>query len=188
MSHMPEMTRRVFLNRTLQTLGAVAAIPLASCATRSVTTPTGTTAEAAPAAEVPPLKFLTPEQYVTLEAVTDTMIPRGGAFELGARDVGLAARIDSHLPKLDPAVAQGFRGALVFVEQQAPSLAGKSAPFAGLSEEDRMAVCNAMLQAPGLPASILLAMKFFSLRYFYTLDVTWQYTGYDGPMLLADAR
>lgn len=125
---------------------------------------------------------------MALESVTDTMIPRGGAFELGARDVGLAARIDSHLPRLDPAVAQGFRGALVFVEQQAPSLAGKAAPFSGLSEEERTAVCNAMLQAGGLPAGVFMAMKFFSLSYFYTLDATWKYTGYDGPMLLEDSR
>lgn len=188
MNQIPEVTRRVFLSRTLQALGAAAAAPLASCASRAVTAPTDAVAKAGSAAEVPPLVFLSPEQYVTLDAVTDTMIPRGGAFDLGARDVGLAARIDGQLPRLDPAVALGFRGALVFVEQQSPLLAGKASPFSGLSEEDRTAVCSAMLQAGGLPASVFLAMKFFSLSYFYTLDVTWQYTGYDGPMLLEDAR
>ncbi len=175
----PEMTRRVFLNRTLQALGAVAAMPLASYA--SAPEPTA-------AAAVPALKFLTPEQFLTLEAVNDTIIPQGGAFELGARDVDLAARIDSYLPKLDPPVAQGIRGALVFVEQKAPELAGKTTPFSRLSDDDRVAVCNAMLQAGGLPAGILLAMKFVSMSYFYTLDATWKYTGYDGPMLLEDKR
>ena len=188
MNQIPEMTRRVFLNQTLQALGAAAAIPLAACTVGSVKSSTGMLVKTGSAAEIPPLDFLTPDQYVALESVTDTMIPRGGAFELGARDVGLAARIDSHLPRLDPAVAQGFRGALVFVEQQAPSLAGKAAPFSGLSEEERTAVCNAMLQAGGLPAGVFMAMKFFSLSYFYTLDATWQYTGYDGPMLLEDSR
>ncbi len=188
MIQFPEMTRRVFLNRTLQALGAMAAVPLAACTAGSMKSSTGMLVKAGAVAEIPPLKFLAPEQYEALEAVTDTMIPRGGAFELGALDVGLAARIDSHLPRLDPAVAQGFRGALVFVEQQAPLLAGKSAPFSGLSEADRTAVCSAMLQAGGLPAGIFLAMKSFSLTYFYTLDATWKYTGYDGPMLLEDAR
>lgn len=163
-------------------------MPLASCATRPVAAPTDVVVKPGSAAGIPRLEFLTAEQYIALEAVTDTMIPRGGAFDLGARDVGLAARIDSELPRLDPAVAQGFRGALVFVEQQAPSLAGKPAPFSGLSEDDRAAVCNVMLQAGGLPAGVFLAMKFFSLSYFYTLDATWEYTGYDGPMLLEDAR
>lgn len=185
---LPEMTRRVFLNRTLQALGAVAAMPLAGCATGSGTGAVATAAAPTGAAGIPPLRFLAPEQYLTLQAVTDTMIPRGGAFELGALDVGLAARIDGNLPKLDPAVAQGFRGALVFVEQQSPSLAGKAAPFSSLAEEDRTAVCNAMLRAGGLPASIFLAMKFFSLSYFYTLDATWKYTGYEGPMLLENPR
>ena len=124
---------------------------------------------------------------MALEAVTDTMIPHGGAFEIGARDVVLAARIDSHLPRLDPAVAQGFRGALVFVEQQAPLLAGKSAPFSGLSEADRTAVCSAMLQAGGLPAGHFPGDEVLQPD-FYTLDATWKYTGYDGPMLLEDAR
>jgi hypothetical protein len=188
MNQMPEMTRRVFLNRTLQTLGVAATLPLAACAASTVQPPTGTDAGSPPSAAMPPLRFLAPEHYVALEAVTDTMIPRGGAFELGARDVGLAARIESRLPMLDPAVAQGFRGALVFIEQQAPLLAGKSAPFSGLSEADRTAVCNAMLQAGGLPAGVLLAMRFFSLSYFYTLDATWKYTGYDGPMLLEHSR
>ena len=188
MHQIPEMTRRVFLNRALQTLGAVAAIPLGACTAGSVKSSAKMAVETGAAGEISRLKFLTPDQFAALEAVTDTMIPRGGAFEIGARDVVLAARIDSHLPMLDPAVAQGFRGALVFVEQQAPLLAGKSAPFSGLSEADRTAVCSAMLQAGGLPGGIFLAMKSFSLTYFYTLDATWKYTGYDGPMLLEEAR
>ncbi len=182
---MPEMTRRVFLNRTLQALGAAAALPLASYAAMSDPAPN---AAAAKTATVPALKFLTPEQYTTLEAVCDTMIPPGGAFAPGARDLGLAARVDAYLPKFDPAVAQGIRGALVFVEQQAPALAGKAAPFSGLTEEERAAVCNAMLRAGGMPTSILLAMKWVSTSFFYTMDATWKFTGYDGPMLLEASR
>lgn len=188
MNQMPEMTRRVFLNRTLQALGAVAATPLASHASEPQSAPTGAGVPPGQAAEMPALQFLTAEQYLVLDAVSDTLIPRGGAFALGARDVGLARRIDSYLPKLDPAVAQGFRGALAFFEQNAPGLAGKPAPFSRLSEDDRTAVCNAMLEAGGLPAGILLATKFVSTSHFYTIDQTWRSTGYDGPMLLEDAR
>jgi len=178
---LPEMTRRVFLHRTLQALGAVAAMPLA-----------GAVAHAGPAAlataAAPALAFLTAGQYRVLDAISDTLIPHGGAFALGARDVGLAARIDRFLPRLDPTVAQGVRGALAFVEQQAPELAGKTAPFSALPEDDRTAVCNAMLRAGGLAAGVLLAMKSLSMSHFYTLDATWKSTGYDGPMLLEDAR
>lgn len=186
---LPEMTRRVFLNRTLQALGALAALPLAGCATGpdSTATAEAVTKTGSPAT-VPALKFLTPEQYATLDAISDTIIPRGGAFELGARDLALAARVDAYLPKFDPAVSQGIRGALVFVEQQAPALAGKGAPFSSLTEDDRTAVCNAMLREGGLPASILLAMKWVSMSFFYTMDATWKSTGYDGPMLLEGSR
>lgn len=184
---MPEMTRRVFLNRTLQALGAAAAMPLASYAATSDSAPTAAPAKSS-TATAPALKFLTPEQYATLDAISDTMIPQGGAFAPGARDLGLAARVDAYLPKFDPAVAQGIRGALVFVEQQAPALAGKAAPFSALSEDDRAAVCNAMLRAGGMPTRILLAMKWVSTSFFYTMDATWKFTGYDGPMLLEESR
>jgi hypothetical protein len=63
-------------------------------------------------------------------------------------------------------------------------MAGKAAPFSALSEEDRTAVLAAMLQAGGLPAGIFLALKYVCMGHFYTMDETWQYTGYDGPMLL----
>ena len=182
---LPEMTRRVFLSRTLQALGAATAMPLASYAALSDPATTGAPAKSA---TVPALRFLTPGQYTTLEAISDTIIPQGGAFAPGARDLGLAARVDAYLPKFDPEVAQGIRGALVFVEQQAPALAGKAAPFSGLSEDDRAAVCNALLQAGGMPTRILLAMKWLSTSFFYTMDATWKFTGYDGPMLLEESR
>ena len=186
---LPEMTRRVFLSRTLQALGAAAAMPLASCATGPDPKASGAAvAKTGSTATAPAFKFLTPEQYATLEAMSDTIIPQGGAFALGARDLGLAARVDAYLPKFDPAVAQGIRGALVFVEQQAPALAGKAAPFSGLSGDDRAAVCNAMLRAGDMPARILVAMKWVSMSFFYTMDATWKSTGYDGPMLLENSR
>jgi hypothetical protein len=184
MIELPEITRRVFLNRTLQALGAAAAMPLvAACAKKEA--PVEAIPPAAPqAAEVPPLEFLSEDEYITLDAAGDTLIPSGGAFELGAREAGLARRIDHYLPKMDPGVSTGFRGALAFVEQQAPEMAGKAAPFSALSEEDRTAVLAAMLQAGGLPAGIFLALKYVCMGHFYTMDETWQYTGYDGPMLL----
>jgi hypothetical protein len=186
MYQIPEMTRRVFLNRTLQALGAVAALPLAAGATG-----TGSLATAGPsatAATAPASRFLTAEQFAALDAITDTLIPHGGAFELGARDVGLAARIDTYLQKFEPHLAQGFRGALVFVEQKAPALASKTAPFSGLSEDDRAVVCEAMVKAGGLPAGVFLAMKYITMGHFYTMDVTWKFTGYDGPMLMEGSR
>jgi hypothetical protein len=185
---LPEFTRRVFLTQALQALGAAAALPLPALARQMGGGAEAGTAPAHPAGEMPPLEYLTQPEYVALDAIGDTLIPHGGAFALGAREAGLTRRIDHYLTKFDPAVATGFRGAIAFVEQQAPPLAGKTAPFSALSEADRTAVLEAMLKAGGVPASVLLATKYVCISHFYTMDRTWQFTGYDGPMLLEGSR
>jgi hypothetical protein len=45
-----------------------------------------------------------------------------------------------------------------------------------------------MLRAGGMPTSVLLATKWISTSFFYTMDATWKFTGYDGPMLLEESR
>jgi hypothetical protein len=175
----PGFSRRIFLSHSLQALGAVASLPLAaSCL-----------AAAGPGAEAPrALKLLNAVEYATLDALGDALIPPGGAFEIGARDVDLARRIDSYLPALAPGVVAGFRGALAFVEAEAPRLAGKTPPFSSLEREDRAAVLSAMLEEGGLPRGVFVAAKFVCLVHFYTADQTWEFTGYDGPMLLEGAQ
>lgn len=174
--HLPETTRRVFLNRTLQALGAAAVLPLASAGFAN-----------APKEDLKPetlkLEFLNAGEYATLDAVGDTLIPAGGAFEIGARDVDLARRIDSYLPRMDPGVATGFRGALAFIEKEAPGLAGKQAPFSALSESERAAALTAMLQDDGLARGVFTATKYVCVVHFYTIEDTWQFTGYDGPLV-----
>jgi hypothetical protein len=172
---LPSMTRRIFLNGTLQALGAAVALPLA---------PRSLFAAAETAADAAPLRVLSPGEYQVLAAIADTMIPHGGAFDLGARDVDLARRVDAYLPKMHPDIVTGFRGALVFVEQQAPQLAGKTGSFSALAPEDRGAVFDAMVAAGGVPAGAFLGLKYVCMTHFYTLDAVWPAIGYDGPMLL----
>jgi len=172
--------RRVFLDHALQVLGAAALAPLAPAIALGAEPATPAASQAA--------GTLTAGEYIALAAIADTMIPHGGAFDLGARDVNLARRIGSYLPKLQPPVALGFHGALAFTESQAPLLAGKKAPFSALPEADRAAVLSAMLAAGGLPTLIFLALKSVCVTHFYTLDATWKFTGYDGPMLLEDRQ
>lgn len=179
--HLPDFTRRVFLNRTLQTLGAAATLPL-------MTAWPATASSAEDQSEKPSLAFLTPGEYTTLDALADTLIPAGGAFEMGAREVDLARRIDSYLPRFDPAVATGFRGALAFIEHEAPALAGKEALFSALSQEDRAGVLTAMLEEGGLARGVFTATKYVCVVHFYTVDETWKFTGYDGPMLQGGAQ
>jgi len=172
---LPEFTRRTFLSRGLQALGAAAALPFLAGRVLAATDETSTT---------PALQVLTPGEYAILAAFADTMIPRGGAFEMGAIDVDLARRIDSYLPRLHPDMIVGVRGALAFVEQKAPGLAKKPETFTALASADREAVFAAMLASPGLPASVLLALKYLCISHFYAIDATWKFIGYDGPKLL----
>ena len=176
---LPAFTRRIFLNRTLQVLGATAATPLASHVLHAEQGSGNSTAT---------LAVLTASEYSALAAIAATMIPEGGAFALGARGVDLARRIDAYLPRQQLPVVTGIRGATAFTEQQAPGLAGKKGFFSSLSESDRAAVLSAMLAAGGLPASVFLGLKSLCVVHFYTLDATWRHTGYDGPMLLEDRK
>lgn len=180
---LPDVTRRVFLNRTLLALGAAATLPLAT--TQAIGSPSG---DPEPEPDIPPLEFLNAAEFATLDALAETLIPHGGAFPLGAGDVDLARRIDRYLPTLDPSVAVGFRGALAFVETKAPALAGMPAPFSALSEKDRETVLDAMIQQPGLARGVFTATKYVCMVHFYTIDDTWVFTGYDGPMLLEDMK
>ena len=179
--NLPQVTRRVFLNRTLQALGAVATLPLAATCIREARA-------SAPSPDIPPLLFLNDREYATLVALGDALIPPGGAFEIGARDVGLARRIDSYLPRMDPEVATGFRGALAWIETEGPGMAGKDAPFSALGGDDRAAVLDGMLRSDGLARGVFVATKYVCLVHFYTVDETWKFTGYDGPMLLEGAK
>lgn len=172
---LPAFTRRIFLGRGLQALGAALTLPLA---TRELLAAD----QDAPAA--PPTGVLTSGELAVLAAFADRVIPAGGAFELGAREADLARRVDAYLPRMHPDVVTGFRGALAFVERQAPELAGKAGAFTALPEADRDAVLSAMLAAGGLPASAFFGLKYVCCAHFYTMDVTWKHTGYDGPMLL----
>ena len=174
---MPPMTRRIFLNRTLQALGAAAAAPIVAKMALASGTPEKVSQ---------PFAVLSEEEYHILQAIADTMIPPGGAFDLGASDVDLARRIDAYMPKIDGNVVTGIRGAMAFVEQKAPGLAGKEGTFSALSRDDRAAVFKGMISAGGLAAGAFLGLKWICLTYFYTMDKVWPSVGYDGPMLLED--
>ena len=177
-TQLPAYTRRVFMERMLQTLGA--AVCLSATA--------GILARAATPDSQSDLYVLTADEYAILDALGDALIPPGGAFQLGARDLDLARRIDSHLPVMAPAVVIGFRGALAFIDSKAPPLAAKAAPFSVLSREDRHAVLAAMLSDGGLARGILFATKYVCMVHFYSADATWKFTGYDGPMLQQGAQ
>jgi hypothetical protein len=166
---LPELTRRALLGRSLAALGAVAALPgVAPACARSAPAPAG-------------LRVLAPGEWQVLDALADTVIPRGGPFPLGAADVGLAARIDALLAAQPAQLAGGVRGALLLLEYGAPLLTGRLARFSALGAEERAAVFGALPGRFGLARRVYAGLRGLCLFAFYALPESWPAIGYDGP-------
>jgi hypothetical protein len=170
---LPEISRRIFLSRSLRALGAVAALPLL-----------GPGCSKAPGAPVPAdLRVFTAGEYAIVWAVADAFVPRGGAFPLGAADVDLAARIDRFLASQDPAIVKGLRGALMLLEYGGGLLAGRPGRFSRMDAGDRAAVLRALPRRVGIAGQVYTGLKQLCLFLFYCAKESWPAIGYDGPWL-----
>ncbi len=170
----PEISRRVFLKRSLQATASLALAPvaggLAACG------PGESAAEGR--ATFSPLEFR------VLEAVTEAFFPAlsdGGPLGTSALEVGLAARIDRELDGQDPDVISGFRAALWLLEYAGGPLAGRLGRFSRLAPADRSHVLARLPHRFALPREIYAGLKSVCVFYFYSLDESWGATGYDGP-------
>jgi hypothetical protein len=168
----PELSRRVFLRRSLHTVGTLAAVP-------------GLTLGCAPAADVRApdnLHVLDAAEWAMLGVIADTLIPRGGAFEVGALDVDLATRADAFLADESDAVLRGLSAALQVVEWGSPLLSGRVARFSEIGSADRHACIEALLHSRvGLLREVYAGLKQLCFFTFYAIDATWLAVGYDGP-------
>jgi len=170
----PESSRRVFLRRSLYAAGALALAPglAVGCAQGDVAR--------APA----DLRALDPAAWALLDVVADTFIPRGGAFELGARDVDLARRIDAYLADESVAVRRGLSAALLFVEWGSPLVCGRVARFSRLGPDERAASIDALRHSRiGLLRDVYAGLKQLCFFTFYAIDAVWPALGYDGPWI-----
>ena len=164
----------MFLRRSLHAAGALALAPGLSigCAPDDVAR--------APA----DLHVLDPDEWSLLEVVADTFVPRGGAFELGARDVDLARHIDTHLADESAEVQRGLSSALLLVEWGSPLANGRVARFSRLGPDERAACIDALCQSRiGLLRDVYAGLKQLCFFSFYAIDAVWPAVGYDGPWL-----
>lgn len=178
---MPELSRRVFLRRSVQAAGALALLPGLAI---------GCAGEDAAGRSPPGLVVLDASQWVVLDAVADAFVPAGGAFEAGARSVDLATRIDAFLAGERPDVLRGVGAALVVLEWLAPLAAGRAARFSTLDLAGRSAAVDALRTSRiGLLREVYAGMKQLCLFTFYACDAAWPAIGYDGPLVgRAEAR
>jgi len=171
---LPEVSRRAFLSGGLRAAGALALLPGLSLA-----------CGAADAARAPAgLRVLTPAQWTVLDAVADAIVPPGGAFELGARGVDLATRIDGFLASESRALLAGLGSALLLVERVSPLLAGRLTPFSQQDEAGRTACLEALgASRVSTLREVFGGMKTLCLFAFYAADASWPALGYDGPLV-----
>lgn len=172
----PELSRRVFLRRSLHAAGALTLAPGLSigCAPGDVArAPTD-------------LRVLDPGEWALLGVVADTLIPRGGAFELGARDVDLATRIDAFLAGESVAVLRGLSAALLLIEWGSPLASGRVARFSRLGADERAACIDALCRSRiDLLREVYAGLKQLCFFTFYAIDASWPAVGYDGPWVAA---
>ncbi len=168
----PELSRRVFLRRSLHAAGAIALVPGLSigCAP-------------AEAAHAPAdLRVLDSGEWALLGVVADTLIPRGGAFALGARDVDLATRIDAFLSGESAGVLGGLSAALFLIEWGSPLASGRIARFSQLGPDERATCIDALYRSRiGLLRDVYAGLKQLCFFTFYAIDASWPAVGYDGP-------
>jgi len=169
---LPVATRRAFLKGSLQAVGIAAALPLVSCAEEA----------AAPAADSGDLRVLRAGEYLVLAAAADALVPRGGAFAAGARDVDVARRIDTALTGESEAVVRGLRAALLLLEYGGGVLARRIGRFSCLDEDARSEVLESLRTSGfGLARGVYLGLKRLCVFFFYAQPQAWEGIGYDGP-------
>ncbi len=152
------------------TLGSLGALPLLGI---SCSAPGNVPAD---------LKFLSTGEYTLFQAIVDAFIPSGGAFALGAKDVKLAQLMDQELAKLEPALVQGLKGGLFFLEYLAGPLNGCWGRMSRLSDEDRVAVLAALSHSRfALLRELVVSLKVLSTLTFYDRPEVWPQIAYDGP-------
>lgn len=175
---LPEVTRRTFLRGTLRGAGAIALVP---------TLAVGCAPERA--AEAPrDLRVLGAAEWSLLDAIADTFVPRGGAFEAGARDVDLATRVDAYLAGERSEIVRGVRGALLLVEWVSPVASGRLGRFSALDADARTACIDALRASRfATLREVFAGLKTLCLFLFYSTDASWGALGYDGPLVRAGA-
>ena len=176
----PEIDRRSFL-RGATGAGALlafgAALPLGACTFAS--------------AGVPPadLAVLSPRAWATLASFADHVIPRGGAFETGAADVGVAGLIDRWLDGADPHLVTDLRRGLALLEW-GPLLLGFAArPLTALPPESAEAYLASLPTSRfGFARQLHTALSELCMLAFYSTRSAWRAIGYDGPIVLGLAE
>ncbi len=126
------------------------------------------------------LMVLTSRQYKILSVFADRVIPRGGAFALGALDVGVAESVDRMLSNFDQTTQMGLRMLLLFIEYSTFLFTRKFKRFTRLSPEDQERYIKGWEGSRFyLCRSPLIILKMMCLLIFYSDERVEKDVGYE---------
>jgi len=122
----------------------------------------------APAGQVKPgaytPQFFTPQEYATIERLTDLIIPSDGSP--GARETGVSEFVD-FMVFSDPGIRYRFRYGLTWLDAHAEQLHGK--PFCDLSAEDQTEILRHLAYKDKFRPGEAEGREFFKLVREYTI-------------------
>lgn len=164
--------RRAFLRGSLAGSAAIALGGLAvpGCAT---VRPEGL--------EVPPLRFLTEDEYAIFAAVARRMIPPQDGWP-AVEETETLARVDAELAAMPAYVQEDFRSALGVMERWLPILTFRFKTFTAMAPEAQDAYLASLERSSiGLVRQLYYAFHTLLFFYYYGDDRTWAPVAYDGP-------
>ena len=132
------------------------------------------------------LRILSDHEHRTLVALASAVLPRGGPFPIGARDVDLAGAFDRFLADEPRYNQRDLQHALFLLEMGPVLFEGRRMTFSHLSETERLAHFERWMRSGSLlRRQVAIAFKKFLNLVFYDTPEVWPHIGYDGPMFRA---
>ncbi len=126
---------------------------------------------------------MTPSAFRTLEAAAEAVVPTGGPYPLGAREVEAAKRIDAMMATEDPVAVEQLEGALTALEWITVFRYGRR--YASLPLDKRIAALEELLESRfALLRRVGGGVTKLVLFATYNADAMWPHLGYDGPWVL----
>jgi hypothetical protein len=127
------------------------------------------------------LRFLSPKQFLVLEAICDRMVPAAEGVP-GATDLNVATHLDQYLSTMDRGVAEQIAQLLDLLEWSPLVFDFKPARFTLLTPVQRDEVLHAWSTSRfEFRRTGFQALRRLSMAAYYGQEGSWHAIGYDGP-------
>jgi hypothetical protein len=134
------------------------------------------------------LRVLTGREHRTLAQLARALFPVEDAFPVGASDVDLAGAFDAFLADEPEWNRKDLSRALFLLEIGPIVFERRLRTFSGLSPVERLAHFQGWAEGGPLRRQVATAFRRFRALVFYDAPAVWPHIGYDGPLVVADAR